>query len=356
MYSIILAGMKPIACGGKNKEIQMSDQTQTRSLVVFKQGDAPPQREIRQMQLEPLPADRVRVEVKFSSLNYKDALCATGHPGVARTLPLVPGIDAAGTVIQSNDEAVPVGQQVMIIHARFGTQVNGGYSSIVDVPGEFIYRLPSGLTLRNAMILGTAGFTAAQCVDELIQHGVQANTGPVVVTGATGGVGIMAVKLLSKLGYQVVASTGKSDWHQRLLQLGASEVLDRSAVNDSSDTPLLKGQWAGAVDTVGGNTLATIIRMTKPHGCVTACGLVAGVDLPLTVYPFILRGITLQGIDSATISSQYRYQLWQKLATDWQLDGLDELATEVTLDELDPQIDAILNGAVAGRVIVNLAN
>lgn len=333
----------------------MSDQMKSRSLVVFMDGSGRPCRELRDVDLEPLADDRVRVGVKYSSLNYKDALCSTGHPGVARNLPLVPGIDAAGTVVQSNSAEVETGSEVMIFHADFGTKVNGGYAQFVDVPSQYVYSLPSGLNHRDAMIIGTAGFTAAQSVDELVKHGVVPDSGPVVVSGATGGVGIMSVKILAKLGYTVVASTGKAERHEMLKQLGASEVIDRAAINDSSDTPLLKGKWAGAVDTVGGNTLATILRTTKLHGCVTACGLVGGTDLAMSVYPFILRGVTLQGIDTANIERDYRQSLWQRLAGDWKLEHLEALATEVSLENLDESIASILEGAIAGRVVVDVS-
>ena len=333
----------------------MSSSYKSKSLVVLADHDGQVRREFRDLELNELAQDFVRVEIKYSSMNYKDALCATGHPGVARKLPIVPGIDAAGTVVQSNADRYPVGSEVMIFHADFGTKVNGGYTQFVDVHAEFAYILPNGLSHRESMILGTAGFTAAQSVDELIKHSVDRDAGPVVVSGATGGVGSLAVKLLAKLGYEVVASTGKSEHHEMLKQLGANQVVDRTALNDTTETPLLKGQWAGAVDTVGGNTLATILRSTRPHGCVTACGLVGGVNLPITVYPFILRGVTLKGIDTASIDAEYRASIWDRLATAWKLDGLDALVTEIGLDGLDGQISAILKGSVSGRVVVNLS-
>lgn len=332
----------------------MSDHSKSRSLVVFDDGSGKPGREMRDLELGILPAGYVRVRTKYSSLNYKDALCATGNPGVARSLPLVPGIDAAGTVVESQSDNVATGSEVLVFHADFGTKVNGGYGQFIDVPAEFVYSLPPGMSDRQAMVLGTAGFTAAQSVNELIKHGIEPGNGPVVVSGATGGVGTVAVRLLSKLGYEVVASSGKADRFEMLKRLGASDVLDRSALNDASKTPLLKGRWNGAIDTVGGNTLATILRATKTHGCVTACGQVGGPDFAVTVFPFILRGVTLQGIDSANIGREERSLLWRKMATDWKLDDLEELVTEVSLDGLDEQINAILGGEIAGRVIVKI--
>lgn len=296
------------------------------------------------------------IRVSYSSLNYKDALASTGHPGVARSLPLVPGIDAAGTVIHSTSSQFRAGDSVLIFHARFGTEVDGGYSEFVSVPAAWVYSLPSGLDPLEAMTIGTAGFTAAQCVDELMRHGIQPGAGDIVVSGATGGVGIFAVKLLAKLGYRVVAATGKEQLHEWLRLHGAQDVISRQSLNDLSPKPLLPGRWAGAVDTVGGNTLATIVRGTKPYGCVTACGVAGGAELPLTVYPFILRGVTLQGIDTAGISREYRAELWNRLATLWRLMDVDKLATVVDLADIPAEVPRILAGGVAGRVVVRVAS
>ncbi len=246
----------------------------------------------------------VLVRIEYSALNYKDALASTGHPGVARRMPLVPGIDAAGVVANSEDPRFAVGDEVLIASAPFGTSEHGGWSGYANVPGDWVYKLPAGFSCLEAVTWGTAGFTAAQSVERIVHMGIQPEHGPVLVTGATGGVGIFAVKLLNNLGYQVVASTGKLDKQDWLNEHGASQVVPREQLDDTSSTPLLKGQWAAAVDTVGGNTLATVLRSAQSHACVTACGLVAGHDLPLTVYPFILRGVSLCGIDSAGISRE----------------------------------------------------
>jgi putative YhdH/YhfP family quinone oxidoreductase len=215
--------------------------------------------------------------------------------------------------------------------------------------------LPTGLTLETAMIYGTAGFTAAQCAEQLLAHQVLPDTGPVVVTGATGGVGCLAVKLLAMLGYEVTASTGKAEAVEWLKQLGAVHVVSREEVQSTSSQPLLSGRWAGAVDTVGGETLATLVRETKTHGCVTACGLVGGVSLHTTVYPFILRGVTLAGITAALCPQPARVAIWDKLAGPWALEDLTELAQVVELGQLEPQVQRILRGEIRGRVLVRVA-
>lgn len=300
-----------------------------------------------------LPAGEVVIENRFSSLNYKDALAATGHPGVARQLPHVPGIDAAGIVVSSTAPHIHVGAEVMVFHADLGTNSFGGFSQYLRVPPDWVYHLPAGLSLRQAMAYGTAGFTAAQSVVELIRHEVKPENGEIVVTGATGGVGSFAVGMLAKLGYPVVAVSGKPERTDWLKSLGAKEVISRSDMDDQTSRPLLKARWAGAIDTVGGNTLATVLRSASLNACVTACGLVGGTEMQLTVYPFILRGITLQGIDSGNISHHTRAQIWNKLATEFALPNVDSLVREVPLDNLETPIADILAGKIVGRIVVN---
>jgi putative YhdH/YhfP family quinone oxidoreductase len=244
------------------------------------------------------------------------------------------------------------GDQVIITGYDLGSGHWGGYSEFVRVPAEWIVPLPSGLTLRETMIYGTAGFTAAQCVAAIIARGIEPGRGPVVVTGSTGGVGSIAVAILAKLGYEVEAVTGKLEHHDWLRKLGARTILNRNEVSDDSDRPLLRARWAAAVDTVGGKPLATILRSTQHRGCVAACGLVAGTDLPTTVYPFILRGVTLAGIDSANCPRPERLEMWRKLAGPWSVARLDSLADEITLDELPDRVQKILAGQIVGRTVV----
>ena len=325
-----------------------------RCFLVRRTDDGRFEQSVEQLPTSALPEGDVLVRVAYSSLNYKDALSATGHPGVTRKFPHVPGIDAAGTILESRSAEWREGDEVLVTGFELGVSRWGGFAELVRVPAEWLIRRPDGLTLRESMIYGTAGFTAAQCVAALQDHHVQPAGGEIAVTGASGGVGSIAVALLAKLGYTVVAVSGKPEGEPYLRKLGAAQVIPRAEVDDRSPKPLLTARWAGAVDTTGGNILATLLRSTHQDGCVTACGLVAGVDLSLTVYPFILRGITLAGIDSALCPMEQRIPLWKHLATDWKPDQLDSIATEIGLEELSHTIDEMLHGRTIGRIVVRI--
>jgi acrylyl-CoA reductase (NADPH) len=309
---------------------------------------------VQQVGQDVLPPHPVTVRVAYSSLNYKDALSATGHKGVTRNYPHTPGIDAAGTVVASDDSRITPGDEVIVTSYDLGMNTPGGFGQLIRVPADWVVPLPEGLTLRDAMILGTAGFTAALAVDALERHDLRSDAGPVVVTGASGGVGSLAVALLAKLGYEVTASTGSQGAHGMLKALGATHIISRQELSEPSKRPLLTPRWAGAVDTVGGHTLEQIIKTLEHGGSVAACGLVGGVELSLTVYPFILRGANLLGVDSAECPVPRRRALWRKLANEWKLGGLERITTEVELDGLDKVIKAILTGQTQGRVLVNL--
>jgi putative YhdH/YhfP family quinone oxidoreductase len=267
----------------------------------------------------------------------------------------VPGIDAVGKVIESGDARYTAGQTVLATSYEIGAGRWGAYSEYLRVPGEWVVPLPTGLTPRESMVLGTAGFTVAMCVQSFADRDISPASGEVLVTGASGGVGSLAVAILSQLGYEVVAVSGKPAARDLLTRLGARRILAREEVLDTSSRPLLKPAWAAAVDTVGGATLATIVRSLKPGGVVAACGLVGGAELSLTVYPFILRGAQLAGIDSAWCPREKRIALWNKLATTWKPWMFDELATEITLEQLPERIAAILAGQIIGRVVVKVA-
>lgn len=304
--------------------------------------------------LDDLPPGEVLVKIEWSSLNYKDGLAATAHPGVAKRLPHVPGIDAVGTVVESGAARVSPGQTVLISGGEFGAGSWGGWSAFARVPADFVAALPDGLDAVEAISLGVAGFTAALSVKRLLAHGITPQGGEVLVTGATGGVGSVAVMLLAKLGFRVVALTGKEDRVEWLRSLGATRVVGRSELDVGGDAPLLKSKWMGGIDTVGGAPLAALLRSTKTGGCVTTCGLVAGAELVLTVHPFILRGITLCGIDSAWTSPEERKEVWALLAREWKLPKLDRITRKVALGALRPEIEAILAGRIAGRTIVEV--
>jgi putative YhdH/YhfP family quinone oxidoreductase len=323
------------------------------ALVVRKDPDGTVSRAIERLTPEQLPAGEVLIRVECSSLNYKDALSATGHPGVTKQFPHVPGIDAAGTVVEGGGTPFKPGDRVLVTGFDLGAGRWGGYSELLRVPADWVVRVPASLTAREAMIYGTAGFTAGMSIEVLQAAGISPASGPILVTGASGGVGSLAVAILAKLGYTVEAATGKDSAHLMLKELGATRFLNRDEVQDASDRPLLKARWAGAVDSVGGKILATALRSSQPNGCVTACGLTAGTDLPLTVYPFILRGVRLVGIESAWYPLPKRISLWDKLSGPWKPDRLERVVSgEFGLDQLEEPIGAILAGRIAGRTLV----
>jgi len=301
-----------------------------------------------------LPAGDVLIRVSHSSLNYKDAMAATGHRGIVKAFPHVPGIDAAGTVVESSDPAFLPGDEVIATGREIGVERWGAWSEYLRVPAAWVQLVPEGLTSFEAMALGTAGFTAAQCVAALVEHGVTPDQGEIVVTGATGGVGSLAIRILAQLGYTVAAVSGKESQMAWLLEQGASRVVRRQEFVESSSRPLLNAVWAGGVDTVGGPALATMIRATHHRGCVAACGVVGGAELPLTVYPFILRGVTLAGIDSAWCPDDRRTEIWGRLGHEWKIEGLEALAVEVPLGKVRDAVDTMLAGQALGRTVVSL--
>ncbi len=303
---------------------------------------------------EELPAGELLVKVHYSSLNYKDALSATGRPGVTRRYPHTPGIDAAGEVVECSDGAFAPGDAVLVTGFDLGMDTPGGFGQYIRVPSAWAVRLPVGLSLRESMILGTAGFTAGLSVYRLRQAGLAPGEGEVLVTGATGGVGSIAVSVLARAGYRVTAATGKASEEGYLRDLGASAVIGREEVTKGMERPMMKERWAGAVDVAGGDTLAAVLKATRYGGVVTCCGLVASPDLPVNVFPFILRGVSLLGIDSVQCPMEPRREVWGKLAGEWKPERLEETATECTLQGLEARISEILKGKVRGRTLVNL--
>ena len=301
------------------------------------------------------PVGPVEIAVEFSSLNYKDTLAATGHRGIVREFPHVPGIDAAGRILSDNHPDFPSGTEVLVTGFDLGASRWGGWAERISVPAEWVIPLPEGLSLHRSMQLGTAGLTAALAIDALVTAGLTASRGPVLVTGATGGVGLLSVAILARLGFDVVASTGKEERHDLLRQHGASTVINRQEVLDPGEGPLGSGRWAAAIDSVGGDTLTAIIRTLQSRGCVAACGLVGGAELPLTVYPFLLRGITLAGVDSAFCPRQQRIAFWQQLAGDWSPGDLAGATQDTRLDEIDTPITLMRAGEHVGRTVVQIS-
>ena len=323
------------------------------ALVVDAGEDKTYVRRIQKRTVDDLPDGDVLIRVNYSSLNYKDALSAIGNKGVTRSYPHTPGIDAAGTVADSRADVFKKGDKVLVTGYDLGMNTSGGFGQYVRVPAGWVVPLPGGLTLKESMIFGTAGFTAGMGILFLTER-VKPEDGPVLVTGATGGVGSVSVAVLAKLGYTVAAVTGKTAEAAFLNGIGASQIVAREDAADTSGRPLLKAQWAGVLDTVGVEILATAIKSTHPWGTVTCCGNVASPDLPLTVFPFILRGVRLIGIDSQNCPMDVRLKVWNNLAGAWKIDGLKELSKETSLDGLGDNIELILKGLQKGRVVVNL--
>ncbi|ABK99821.1 Alcohol dehydrogenase, zinc-binding domain protein [Pelobacter propionicus DSM 2379] len=325
-----------------------------RALVVEKTADKRFLRTIRERSLADLPEGDLLVRVHYSSLNYKDALSATGHPGVTRHFPHTPGIDAVGEVVSCDSGAFSAGDRVIVTSYDLGMETDGGFGQYIRVPSSWAVWLPENLTFRESMALGTAGLTAALSVLRLQRAGVHPEAGEILVTGATGGVGSMAVAILSRAGYRVVASTGKSGYEEFLTALGAARIISRDEVTAFAEKPLLAEKWAGAVDVVGGATLAAVLKSTRYGGTVTCCGLVGSTELNMNVYPFILRGVSLLGVDSVQCPYDIRQELWQRLASEWKPAHLERMIRECTLAGLEQEIAAILRGGITGRVVVNL--
>ena len=325
-----------------------------RCYLVKKSGKDQIESVVEKRPLHELPAGDVLIEVAYSSVNYKDALAAKGHPGVARKFPHVPGIDAVGTVVESTSADCKIGDQVLVTSYELGVERWGGWSQYVRVPAQWVLPLPQGLSSADSMALGTAGLTAGLCIHALEHHDVGPDAGKVLVTGATGGVGSLAVMLLAKIGYTVVAVSGKPDRAEWLRKLGAFEVVGRDEVLDDSKRPLLRARWAGVIDTVGGTMLASLLRSVKNEGCIAACGNVGGADVSTSVYPFILRGVTLRGIDSAWCPLGRRREVWDLLAGAWRLESLDSVSQTIGLSELSDKVEQLHAGSNVGRTIVDV--
>jgi NADPH2:quinone reductase len=303
--------------------------------------------------LDELTPGEVVIKAEYSSVNYKDALAATGTGKILKRFPLIGGIDVAGTVTSSADRRFREGDRVLVTGYDLGVSQDGGYAGYARVPADWVVRIPDGLTPRDAMILGTAGFTAGLAIVRLERNGLIPGQGPVAVTGATGGVGSIAIAALARLGYDVTAITGKDDAHEYVKTLGAREVISRTTLAMGT-RPLETARWAGAVDAVGGDLLAWLTRTTDYGGGIASTGLTGGIELRTTVMPFILRGVSLIGIDSAMCPMPIRSEVWRRLATDMKPADLNSIAHEITLDGLAAAFDTLIAGKARGRFVVSL--
>ena len=325
-----------------------------RAFVVEQTGESVA-RGVRSLMPADLPPGEVTVRVAWSSVNYKDGLAAQADGKVARISPLVPGIDLAGEVIVGDDPSLAVGSPVLANGYELGTARHGGYSEIQRLPAGWVVPLPDGLTSREAMAIGTAGFTAAMSVDALEGRGLVPGDGPVLVTGASGGLGRLAIGILAERGYEVWAATGKPDAEPRLRELGAAGVLERAEVSVEQPRPLEAARWAGAIDAVGGPVMGYLLATLMPGAAVASCGNAGGPRFSATVLPFILRGVAVLGMNSVAVPIEARRRLWARLAGDLRPRGLGEDVTEVTLDTLEDALDGIVAGQARGRWVVRVA-
>ena len=305
---------------------------------------------IKERSIDDLPDGNVLIKVLFSSLNYKDALSASGNKGVSRNYPHSPGIDAAGIVEESDSDEFFKGDEVIVTGYDLGMNTSGGFSQYIRVPKEWIIKRPDNLGLEESMAYGTAGLTAGLCVRKILLNGIKPEDGEVFVTGATGGVGIIAVMLLAKLGFNVVAITGKDDQTDLLISLGAKEIINRSEFEGDMKSPLAKPRWAGGIDAVGSDILSNLITATHQRAAIACCGMVGGTNLNTSIFPFILRGLSLLGIDSAETLIEVKKEIWNNFASDWKLEKINDQIKDVGLEELSSEIEKILKGEQVGRV------
>lgn len=325
-----------------------------KAFVVEKVADKEFSSQVKEVPIPKCEDNEIIIKVTYSSLNYKDALSSVGNPGVSRNFPHITGIDVAGTVFESSSNIFRVNERVLVTGYDMGMNTNGGHAQYVKVPISWVARIPDSITDKEIMTYGTAGLTAALSINELINNGIKQEDGDVLVTGATGGVGSIAVSILNKLGYNVVAISGKSDKVEFLKQIGASEIISREEFLEVSKKPLLSEKYIAVVDTVGGDVLAQALKQIKYDGVATCCGLTSSHELNTNVFPFILRGVRLIGIDSVECKLEKKQAAWEKLATKWKIDTLNSLTNEITLDEIKEAYEKLLKGNAVGRYVVKI--
>lgn len=323
-----------------------------RAFVVRENEDGTFSSKIETKNINDLPLGEVTVQVKYAALNYKDALSASGHKGISKTYPHTPGVDASGIVVDSTSDKFNPGDEVIVTSYDLGMNTSGAFQEYIRIPSAWPVKKPESLSLEETMIIGTGGFTAALSLYKMEQNEQNPQMGPILVTGSTGGVGSMAVELLAMNGYEVIASTGKKEKHDYLKQLGASSIIDRAEADDTSGKPLLRPKWAGAIDTVGANTLATCIKACGRNGNIAVCGLVSSPKLESTVYPFILNGVNLLGIETAETPRDIRLDIWQLLSNEWKPKQLEFVKRVIHLEQLNDHLQSMLKGDSTGRVLV----
>jgi len=325
-----------------------------KAFVVEKIADKEFSSDVREVSIPKCEENEVVIKVTYSSLNYKDALSSVGNPGVTRKFPHVTGIDVAGTIYESNSTIFKEGERVLVTGYDMGMNTHGGHAEYVKVPASWVARTPDAITDKEIMTFGTAGLTAALSINELIENGVKPENGEVLVTGATGGVGSIAVSILSKIGYKVVAISGKEERIEYLKKIGANDVILRNDFNEQASKPMMGEKYAGVVDTVGGEVLANALKYIKYDGVATCCGLTSSHELPTNVFPFILRGVRLIGIDSVECKLEKKQAAWEKIATKWKIDTLNSITNEISLEEIKKAYNLLLAGRAVGRYVVKI--
>jgi len=325
-----------------------------KAFVVEKIADKEFSAQIREVQIPKCEENEVVIKVSYSSLNYKDALSSIGNPGVTRNFPHITGVDVVGVVYESTSKIFKVGERVLVTGYDMGMNTNGGHAQFVKVPSSWVARTPDTISDKEIMTFGTAGLTAALSVNELIENGVTPQNGPILVTGATGGVGSIAVSILNKIGFEIVAISGKENKIDYLKRIGASEVILRDTFNEESKKPMMSEKYAGVIDTVGGEVLANALKYIKYDGVATCCGLTSSHELNTNVFPFILRGVRLIGIDSVECKLEKKQLAWKKIANKWKINTLDSIINEISLDEIKDAYELLLSGKAVGRYVVKI--
>ena len=332
----------------------MSNEKTFKALVVEETNDGEFKKSIHERKVSDLPENDLLIEVHYSSLNFKDAMSATGNKRITRNYPHTPGIDAAGVVVSDKSGTFSAGQEVLVFGYDLGMDTAGGLGQIISIPADWAIECPKSLTLKEAMIYGTGGLTAALSVQKLEKMGAKPSDGPVAVTGATGGVGSISIAILSQLGYEVIAFSGKPEQSDYLKDLGPSEVRHRDTINEIGSKPIGRELWANAIDTLGGDYLANLLKQTKAGGAVTSCGLAGGAEFSMTVMPFITRAVSLLGVDSVLIPLEDKKAIWQRVSTDMKLPDLEGYAEEITLEQTPEYLDRFISSKVVGRYVVNV--